>query len=80
MTYTYSVTIDSVNGLPVATEDVQLALIRSGQEGPDIDVWQTEENYFTIEAEEEIDLDIFKAALERLDGVASCKASVELIT
>ena len=56
-----------------------MALIRSGQEGPDIDVWKTDHNNFTMAAEEEIDLTTFKAELERLDGVASCHASIERI-
>jgi len=80
MSYTYSITIESIDGLPVIEEDVQVALGKCGYEWNSEDnLWQTDDDHFTVDTETPLDLVALITELEQLDGVSSCKARAELI-
>lgn len=78
----YAVHIDERPKTRVIEEDIQIALERIGQdkERDDFYIEEIDEGeHFIVETDRPLRVRKFLAALERLDGAETCKASVEAL-
>mgnify|MGYP001611766381 FL=1 len=78
----YAVHIDETPETSIIEEDLQIALERIGQDRERDDFFVDEVNegeHFIVETDRPLNARAFLAALERLDGAQTCKASVEYL-